>query len=88
MKKLMISSEKTMAVIFRSMDQNIIYPISCKSSDIFSIVEEKLYYEFPGLREKNIVFIANGNIINKAVTLEENNIHGGTTILMEYHDEK
>ena len=75
-------------MIFRSTDQNIIYPISSKSSDIFPIVEEKLYNEFPELKNKNIIFIANGSVINKTVTLEENKIHGGTTILMQYYDEK
>ena len=75
-------------MVFRSTDQNINYPISCKKSDIFSNVEEKLYNDFPELRGKNIVFIANGNVISKTVTLEENNINGGTTIIMQYYDEK
>ena len=68
--ELMKTSEKAIAVNFSSIDQTIIYPISCMHSDIFLKVEEKLYQEFPELRKKNIVFIANGNIINREITLE------------------
>ena len=79
------SSEKAIAIIFRAIDQTIIYPIACKVSDIFSNVEEKLYHEFPELRKKNIVFIANGKTINRTKTLYQNGINGGTTILMQYY---
>ena len=86
MNELMATVEKTIAIIFISVDQNINYPISCNNLENFSNVEEKLYQEFPELRKKNVVFIANGNVINRKITLEQNKIKGGTTILIQYLD--
>ena len=48
-------------------------------------MEEKLYYEFPELKHKNISFILNGNIINRTSSLEENGIQSGNIILIEYN---
>ena len=47
-------------------------------------MEENLYSEFPVLRQKDIIFIDNGNVINREVSLEKNGIKSGTTILMQY----
>ena len=87
MNELMATVEKTIAVIFISVDQNINYPISCNNLENFSNVEEKFYQEFPEFRNKNVVFIANGNMIDRKITLEQNKIKGGTTILIQYLDE-
>ena len=76
--------EEINATNFRTSDQLINYPIAGKSTDNFSQLEEKLFHEFPDLRNKNIYFIANGNIINRDATLEENKIKSGTTILIQY----
>ena len=84
-KEIIKSSEKSIAIIFRSMDQTIIYPIACKTSDIFSTVEEKLYIAFPELRNKNIAFIANGGRVNRNNTLYQNGINSGNTILIQYY---
>ena len=66
-----------------STDHIIIYPITYKNSDIFSKLEEKLYLEYPDLKNKNIYFIANGNIINRTFTVEKNKIKNGNTILIK-----
>ena len=55
-------------------------PITCKGRDKFSVLEEKLYADFPDLKNKNIIFLAKGNVINRAATLEENKIKNDTTI--------
>ena len=68
----MDNSNKKFALLFRSTDQTINYSVDCEKSNLFSDVEEKLYYEFPELKQKNINFIVNGNIINRASTLEKN----------------
>ena len=75
--------ETIIAVNFRSISDNINYPMACKKTDIFSNVEYKLYKEFPILKSKNIYFFANGNTINKSLTFEQNRIKSGDTILME-----
>ena len=65
---------------FISGDQHVNMLIICKVTDKFSVLEEKLYKDFPDLRNKNIIFLAKGNIINRSATLEENKIKNDTTI--------
>ena len=81
--KIVSESENVIAILFRTIDQNVNYPIACKSSDSFSTVEEKLYKEYPELRKNDIVFIANGNTINRAITIGQNKIKSGDTILVQ-----
>jgi hypothetical protein len=83
--KMMDNSDKKFVLLFRSSDQTINYSLECEKSDLFSEVEEKLYNEFPELKQKNISFIVNGNIINRAYSLEENEIQSGNIILIEYN---
>ena len=68
------------AVNFISLDYNINYPMACKKTDIFSIIENKLYHEFPILKSKQIYFVANGNPIDRSLTFDQNNIKSGNTI--------
>ena len=85
-KDILYNKENPIAVNFSSTDQSILFPIVCYNSEMFSKVEEKLYLEFPQLRGKNIYFMANGNIINPSVTVEQNKIKNGTTILINYYE--
>ena len=57
--------------------------ITCKIIDNFSVHEEKLYNDFPDLKNKNIIFLAKGGIINRSATLEENKIKNDTTIQIQ-----
>ena len=75
--------ETIIAVNFTSLDQKINYPIACKKTDIFQNVEFKLYNEFPYLKNKKIYFVANGNVVNRSLTFEQNQITSGTTILIK-----
>ena len=68
---------------FLSGDQHVNMFITCKVTDNFSVLEEKLYKDFPDLRNKNIIFLAKGNTINRSATLEENKIKNDTTILIQ-----
>ena len=79
------NKEKPIAVIFYSMDQKIHIPMICYNSDIFSTVVNKLYIEFPELKQKNMFFMNNGDVINTSVTEEQNKIKNATTILIEYN---
>ena len=74
--------EKVIAVNFISQSHNINFPMACKKTDIFSKIEEKLYHEFPELKSKKNYFYANGNIIDKSLTFEQNKIKSGNTILI------
>ena len=77
--------EKPIGVNFISVDQNIHYPVGCFISDNFSKIEAELYEEYPELKNKKITFFANGGVIDKSATLEQNNIKQGTNILMNYN---
>ena len=74
--------ETIIAVIFVSLNKNINYPMACRKTDIFKNIEKKLYHEFPALESKKIYFVANGNIVNRSSTFEENKIENGNTILI------
>ena len=51
-----IMMENIIAVYFESYDYDIHYPIPCKKTDIFSKIENKLYQEYPNLKNKKIFF--------------------------------
>ena len=74
--------ETVIAINFRSLNDNINYPMACKKTDIFANIENKLYKEYPKLKNKKICFIANGNVVNKYNTFEQNKIKSGDTILI------
>ena len=60
------------AVNFISIDQKVNYCLSCKNTDIFIKLEEKLYNEYPEYKELDTYFTVNGNIIKRFKTLKEN----------------
>ena len=71
---------------FITPDQNINYDIGCEYSDEFSSVEDKLYEKYPELRnKKGLMFIANGNIIKRTKTIEENMLKNRNTIITLYN---
>ena len=78
--------ETIIAVNFTSLDQKINYPMACKKTDIFENIVVKLYNEFPNLKNKKIYFIANGNVVNRSLTFEQNKIKNGSTILIRENE--
>ena len=77
------SPEKDKCIIqFISTDQLVNVLITCKITDNFSLLEEKLYVDFPELKNKNIYFFANGSIINRTASLKENNIKNDTSVII------
>ena len=73
---------------FTSIDQKINFNISCFNKDNFSIIEEKIFNEYPKLKNKEIHFFGNGNIMNKMLTFEENKINNGDYLLINYDDDE
>jgi hypothetical protein len=73
---------------FCSNDQSINYPIVCKDSGIFIRLEEKLLLECPKLKDKNILYTVNTNIINNTAILRQNDIERGDTITINYDNEE
>ena len=79
--------EKPFAVNFISLDQKIHYPISCKSSDLISRLEEELYTEYEEYKEYNTFLTVNGNVVKRFKTIGENKIKKGDAILVNVYDE-
>ena len=80
------TNKNIIAIIFYIPNKNINFPIACCPFDVFTDVEQKLYDEFPELKNQKIYFIANGNVVDGSATLEKNKIKNGTTILLNYLD--
>ena len=71
-----------MCVNFISGDQQIHYAVPCLKSNTFAEVEEKLYQKFPVYRETNNNFIANGNLVLRFKTIDENRIGNGLPVTL------
>ena len=69
-------SGKIISVLFMTQgNQDIInYSMICRTTDLFSSLEERLYQDFPNYRNVEKIFMVNANRIFKDKTLEENNI--------------
>ena len=81
------SEEEIIAILFTSVNQDIHRPISCKNTDTFTEIEEKIFNEYPKYKDLNTYFTVNGNIINRLKTIEENGIKDGNTIIVNIYDE-
>ena len=78
------NEQRTILLHFISSDQeiNINLNISYKLSDKFMIVVNKLYKDFPYLKDRNIIFMASGNVIDITASFQKNKIINETTILI------
>ena len=73
---------------FISLDQSVDCLISCRISNYFLEVEKKLYKKYPHLMKKSLLFLMNGYIIDKTITIEENKITHGSIILIVENEEE
>ena len=64
------------AVLFMTQgNQDIInYAMACRTTDLFSNLEERLYQDFPKYRNIEKIFMVSTNRISRDKTLEENKI--------------
>jgi hypothetical protein len=74
------------SVLFRSVDDQINYAITCKKTEIFSNVEKKLIDKFPEYKNKKLFYIQSGKVIDKEKSLEENKIIPGFAIIVNIED--
>ena len=70
------------SVIIQSFDENINYSIICKNTDEFYKIEKEFYKGHRDFSKTNNIFKVNGNIINKAKSLKENNISNHDIIIV------
>ena len=69
-------------LIFISDNQDMMFPMICKQSDLISRLEEKLYKEYPKYKDINTNLTVNGEVIKRFKTIEENKIHKGNVIIV------
>ena len=69
-------------VQFMSMDQKVHFVIACIGTETFSVVEEKLYKEYPEYRETNNYFLVDGKQILRFKTIGQNNIRSGRPLTL------
>ena len=74
------SGEKIISIVFISFDENIVFPILCKNTDIFSFVENKFYEKYSEYKNLDNYFILNGKRINENISLDENKIKNNDII--------
>ena len=78
------TQEKTISLHFISTDQGINFDLNTayKPTDTFIFFLEKLYSQYPELRNKNLMFLANGNVIDITATIQKNKIKDGDSIII------
>ena len=77
------SENKTgFAITFRSISQDIIYPMICNKKESISRLEEELYNEYPKYKEFNTYLTCKGVVLKRFKTVEENNIKKGDAIIV------
>ena len=81
-KKELINANDLVSVHFTSLDQRVYFSIPCSKKDIFANVEERLYQEYPILRERNNYFLFEGKQILRFKTIEENKISSGKNVIL------
>ena len=74
------SEEKMMSIIFISIDQNIIYSIICKNTDIFANIEKIFYDKYPEYKNTQSEFFINGNKIDRFKNINDNKIKNSDII--------
>ena len=72
-----------MTIIFISSDQKINCKIECMKTDKFYKIQDKLYLKYPQLKNLDINYLAEGQLISKSASLEENNVKDGTRIIID-----
>ena len=75
-------SGKIISVLFMTQgNQDIInYSMVCRTTDLFSSLEERLYKDFPKFKDFNTYFEVNGHSIKRFKTMDENKIKNNDII--------
>ena len=81
-------SDEIISVLFVTQGNQDItnYSMACKSSDLFSSLEERLYQDFPKYRNIEKVFMVHANNIASDKTLKENKIKNNDIISLFPND--
>ena len=79
--------EKLITINFSSIDQKVQnYSIICKNTEIFKIIEKKLYEDYKKYYDTQNYFTFNGKTVDKLKTLKENGIKNNDVIVINVYD--
>ena len=79
--------EKMMTINFISDNQKINNcSIICKNTDVFNVIEKKLYEEYKEFYESENYFTVHGQKVHKLKSLDENNIKNNDVIILNVID--
>ena len=76
------NEDDEISVIIKSLDQTIKYPLICKKSEKFKVLQQKLYEKYKDLKKKEHFYVCKGNQIDIEKTIEENKIKDNDIILI------
>ena len=77
-----LENNNVIAVQFNSGDNRINRAMACYKESFFKQIEQKLYTEYPGIKDDISCFLVNGKPINRETTFEENQIKDGDSIII------
>ena len=81
-----IRRDDIITIQFKSIDLNVDIAFSCKDTDIFVRIEEKLYNQYPEYKEYNTYFTVNGCILKRFKSIKENGIKNFDKILLNKYE--
>ena len=75
--------EELISLIFNSLEENMYFSIICKNTEKFVELEKKYIYNvYPKYSQSNNYFMANGIIVDKNKSLNENKIKNNDIIML------
>ena len=77
---------KAFAINFMSVNQEILYPLLCRSDDTIVKLEEQLYNEYPKYKDYNTYLTVNGSLVKRFKTVEENGIKKGNAVIVNIYE--
>lgn len=79
----LLKGEKLISVNFTTMDEKMHYSIICKSTDIFSKIEDQFYNDNPKYNKNENIFMIGNKKIENSKTLDDNDIHNNSIIILK-----
>jgi serine/threonine protein kinase len=79
----LLKGEKLISVNFTTTDEKMHYSIICKSTDIFSKIEDQFYNDNPKYNKNENIFMIGNKKIENSKTLDDNDIHNNSIIILK-----
>ena len=79
--------EKLLTIRFISTDQIIDQTLYAKDSELFSVLESRLYSKFPNYSKQDNFFLGHGQKINRFQSLKDNGIKNNEILTLKKFDE-